>query len=99
MVVKTFKGLTDEEFKWMTEKLQDLKESETNYTVQVRPELVVEVAFNEIQASPHYESGYALRFARVTRIREDKSPKDADTLRCVEEMYEAQFRYKAKLNL
>ena len=99
VIGKTFKGLTDEEFKWMTEKLQELKESETSYTVQVRPELVVEVAFNEIQASPHYESGYALRFARVTRIREDKSPRDADTLRRVEEMYEDQFRYKAKLDL
>ena len=99
VIGKTFKGLTDEEFKWMTEKLQELKESETSYTVHVRPTLVVEVAFNEIQASPHYESGYALRFARVTRIREDKSPRDADTLRRVEELYEYQFRYKAKLDL
>ena len=64
--------------------------------MHVRPELVVEVAFNEVQKSPHYKSGYALRFARVTRIREDKAPEDADTLDRVREIYETQFRYKAK---
>ena len=99
VIGKTFKGLTDVEFKWMTERLQQLKETETSYTVHVKPELVVEVAFNEIQASPHYRSGYALRFARVTRIREDKRPEDADTLRRVEELYESQFKYKAKLDI
>ncbi|MGD2200266.1 MAG: ATP-dependent DNA ligase [Candidatus Bathyarchaeota archaeon] len=93
---KSFKGLNDEEFRWMTEKLQALKVRETRGTVHVRPELVVEVAFNEIQRSPHYRSGFALRFARITRIREDKSPGEADTLRRVRELYEAQFRYKAR---
>ena len=96
VIGKTFKGLTDEEFRWMTDRLQGLKTRETPGTVHVRPELVVEVAFNEVQRSPHYKSGYALRFARVTRIREDKAPGDADTLDRVRELYEAQFRYKAK---
>jgi DNA ligase-1 len=96
VIGKTFKGLTDEEFHWMTERLQALKVRETPGTVHVRPELVVEVAFNEIQRSPHYTSGFALRFARITRIREDKAPRDADTLDRVRELYEAQFRYKAK---
>ncbi|NQT09285.1 ATP-dependent DNA ligase, partial [Candidatus Bathyarchaeota archaeon] len=96
VIGKTFKGLTDVEFKWMTARLQELKTRETPGTVHVRPELVVEVAFNEVQRSPHYKSGYALRFARVTRIREDKAPEDADTMDRVRKLYEAQFRYKAK---
>jgi DNA ligase-1 len=99
VIGKTFKGLTDDEFKWMTERLRSMKTGETEYTVHVRPELVVEVAFNEIQRSPHYASGYALRFARITRIREDKDPADADTLGKVEELYARQFRYKDRANL
>jgi len=99
VIGKTFKGLTDDQFKWMTERLQSLKVSESSYTVRIRPELVVEVAFNEIQRSPHYESGYALRFARVKRIREDKGPEEADTLQMVEELYEKQFRYKDRVQL
>jgi DNA ligase-1 len=94
VIGKTFKGLTDEEFKWMTEYLQGIRVSESSYTVQVQPKLVVEVAFNEIQRSPHYKSGYALRFARVTRIRTDKDPSEADTHERVHELYEAQFKYK-----
>ena len=97
VIGKTFKGLTDEEFLWMTERLQALKVRETPGTVHVRPELVVEVAFNEIQWSPHYASGFALRFARVTRIREDKGAGDADSLNRVRALYEAQFRYKARM--
>jgi len=97
VIGKTFKGLTDEEFLWMTERLQALKVRETPGTVHVRPELVVEVAFNEIQRSPHYASGFALRFARVTRIRENKGDGDADTLDRVRTLYEAQFRYKARM--
>jgi DNA ligase-1 len=96
VIGKTFKGLTDEEFIWMTERLQALKVRETPGTVHVSPELVVEVAFNEVQRSPYYESGFALRFARVTRIREDKAAGDADTLGRVRELYGGQFRYKAK---
>lgn len=97
-VGKTFKGLTDCEFDWMTKKLQDLKTSENKYTVQVRPELVVEVTYNEIQRSPHYKSGLALRFARITRIREDKSPENADVIERMRALFEKQFEHKAKLN-
>lgn len=99
VIGKTFKGLTDEEFELMTRRLNELKEYESEYTVYVRPELVVEVAFNEIQRSPHYDSGYALRFARITRIRKDKDPEDADTISRVKELYERQFRYKDKLRI
>ncbi len=60
------------------------------------PEIVVEVAYNEIQRSPTYKSGFALRFARITRIREDKSPMDADTIDRIKEAYEKQFERKGK---
>jgi DNA ligase-1 len=96
MLGKTFKGLTDEEFKEMTRQLQTLKVEEDGYTVYVKPEIVVEVAYNEIQRSPHYKSGLALRFARITRIRTDKGPADADDIRRVRELYEKQFDTKAK---
>jgi DNA ligase-1 len=99
MLGKTFKGLTDDEFRWMTQRLQELKMSETKTTVYVKPEIVVEVAFNELQRSPHYKSGFALRFARIARIREDKRPEDADTLDRVRELYDEQFRHKAKVGL
>jgi DNA ligase-1 len=96
MLGKTFKGLTDEEFGWMTRRLQELKVRETATTVYVRPEVVVEVDFNEIQRSPRYRSGFALRFARIKRIRLDKSPQDADAIERVRELYEKQFQYKDK---
>ncbi len=96
VIGKTFKGLTDQQFQEMTEKLLTLKVNEDAYTVYVRPEVVVEVAYNEIQKSPTYKSGYALRFARIKRIRYDKSLKDADTLERVQKLYEIQFMYKAK---
>jgi DNA ligase-1 len=99
VIGKTFKGLTDEEFKWMTEKLLSIKTSEERHVVNVYPVLVVEVEFNEIQKSPHYRSGYALRFARIKRIRKDKDPEGADILETVEEMYKKQFKYKDKLEL
>lgn len=79
-VGKTFKGLTDEEFRTMTARLRALALADDGYTVTVRPEVVVEVAYAEIQRSPHYASGFALRFARITRIRDDRSPGDASTL-------------------
>ena len=96
-VGKTFKGLTDVEFGMMTNRLQNLKISETDYTVLVRPELVVEVAYNEIQKSPHYNSGFALRFARITKIRDDKSPNEVDTIRTLRRLYEKQFELKSRL--
>lgn len=98
MIGKTFKGLTDEQFKRITERLLAIKTSEDRYTVYVRPEVVVEVAYNEIQKSPHYESGYALRFARIKRIREDKSPSDVDTYSTLETLYERQFERKGRVS-
>ncbi|MGD2249298.1 MAG: ATP-dependent DNA ligase [Candidatus Methanofastidiosia archaeon] len=99
VIGKTFKGLTDTQFEEITKKLLDIKTDEGPYTVYVNPDIVVEVAFNEIQKSPTYKSGYALRFARIKRIRYDKSVNEADTLQKVETLYEKQFRYKAKLAL
>lgn len=86
MLGKTFKGLTDEMLAWQTEALLKLEVARDAYTVYVRPELVVEIAFNEIQVSPRYESGLALRFARVKRYRPDKSAADADTFQTVQQM-------------
>lgn len=94
VVGKTFKGLTDEEFEWMTKRLLGLKIGDDGYTVTVRPRIVVEVAYNEIQRSPKYRSGYALRFARITRIRADKAPEEADTIQRIRELYEWQFERK-----
>jgi len=99
MVGKTFKGLTDHEFEEMTRRLQEIKTRETRYTVYVKPEIVVEVAFNEIQRSPHYRSGFALRFARITRTRDDKSPLEVDTIQRIRELYEKQFERKARAKL
>lgn len=94
-VGKTFKGLTDHEFAAMTAALGRLKTGDDGYTVTVRPEIVVEVAYNEIQRSPQYPSGFALRFARITRIREDKGPAQASTLSEVRRLYERQFQFKS----
>ncbi|NIV97122.1 ATP-dependent DNA ligase [candidate division KSB1 bacterium] len=93
---KTFKGLTDEQFKWMTQKLLSLKTREDRYTVCVKPQVVVEVAYNEIQRSPHYSSKFALRFARIKRIRDDKTAAQADTIKRVRKLYEKQFERKGK---
>ncbi|MGH7949077.1 MAG: ATP-dependent DNA ligase, partial [Candidatus Binataceae bacterium] len=90
-VGKTFKGLTDDQFRDMTERLLQLKVAEERGTVVVRPQVVVEVAFNDIQRSPQYESGMALRFARIVRIRDDKSADEADTLSTVADEFERQL--------
>jgi DNA ligase-1 len=94
VIGKTFKGLTDEEFEWMTKRLLELKISDDGYAITVRPRIVVEVAYNEIQRSPKYRSGYALRFARIIRIRTDKAPEEADTIQRIRELYERQFERK-----
>jgi DNA ligase-1 len=79
-VGKTFKGLGDAEFEEMTRRLLQLKIWEDSYTVYVKPAIVVEVDYSEIQRSKRYPSGFALRFARIRRIRFDKQPEDATTL-------------------
>lgn len=96
VVGKTFKGLTDEQFIEMTDRLQAIKTSEDDIAVYVKPQIVVEVAYNEIQKSPHYRSGFALRFARITRVRDDKTPQQADTIGRFKELYARQFQRKAK---
>jgi DNA ligase-1 len=83
MLGKTFKGMTDEMLAWQTKKLLELEVARDDYVVFVRPELVVEIAFNDIQASPQYPGGVALRFARVKRYRTDKSPAETDTIETV----------------
>ena len=83
MLGKTFKGLTDEMLAWQTERLLTMEIGRDAYTVFVRPELVVEIAFNEIQSSPVYPGGLALRFARVKRYRTDKTAAEADTIETV----------------
>jgi len=87
MLGKTFKGLTDEMLAWQTEKLRSLEISHDRHTVYVRPELVVEIAFNEVQESPHYPGGLALRFARVKSYRQDKAASAADTIETVRDIY------------
>src|SRR6266705_711481 len=94
MLGKTFKGMTDKMLAWQTERLLALETSREHHVVHVRPELVVEIALNEIQASPHYPGGFALRFARVKRYREDKSAKEADTIKTVRALYEGQLHRK-----
>ena len=87
MLGKTFKGLTDQTLIWQTERLLQLEVSRDDWTVSVRPELVVEVALNDVQHSPHYASGLALRFARVKRYRSDKTAAEADTIATVREIH------------
>jgi DNA ligase 1 len=83
MVGKTFKGLTDELLTWQTAKLQEIASHRDDYTVYVRPELVVEIALDGVQVSTRYAGGVALRFARVRAYRPDKSADDADTIDAV----------------
>jgi DNA ligase-1 len=90
MLGKTFKGMTDEMLKRQTETLTMLQIATDGCTVYVRPEVVVEIAFNDIQASPQYPGGLALRFARVKRYRSDKTAEQADTIETVRAMYARQ---------
>ncbi|PYQ16746.1 MAG: ATP-dependent DNA ligase [Acidobacteria bacterium] len=90
MLGKTFKGLTDEMLRWQTEKLLSLAERRDEWTVYVRPELVVEVAFSDVQESPRYPAGLALRFARVKHHRPDKAAHEADTIQAVSEIFRQQ---------
>jgi DNA ligase-1 len=83
MLGKTFKGMTDEMLEWQTERLLELETERSGHVVHVRPELVVEIAFDGVQASRRYPGGMALRFARVKGYRPDKRPEEADTVATV----------------
>jgi DNA ligase-1 len=99
VVGKTFKGLTESEIVEMTKRLKKLAVKEEYRRVFVIPKIVVEVAYNEIQKSPKYKCGMALRFARITRIRGDKTPEEADTIQKVREIYQRQFLKKGNISL
>jgi DNA ligase-1 len=89
MLGKTFKGMTDEMLEWQTTRFLELADGPTDgYTVKVRPEQVVEIAFDGVQGSSRYPGGMALRFARVLNYRDDKSPAEADTIDTVRAFYE-----------
>jgi DNA ligase-1 len=83
MLGKTFKGMTDEILEWQTRELLARETHREGHIVHVRPELVVEVAFNDVQRSPHYPGGVALRFARIKGYRHDKGAAEADTIETV----------------
>jgi DNA ligase-1 len=89
MLGKTFKGLTDETLRWQTERFLGLETHREGHVVHVRPEQVVEIAFDGIQASTRYPGGMALRFARVKGYREDKPADEADTIETVRGIFEA----------
>jgi DNA ligase 1 len=91
MLGKTFKGMTDEILAWQTQAMLALETHRDAWAVYLRPELVVEVAFNDLQASPRYPGGLALRFARIKRYRDDKRAGDADTMETVRAIYEGQL--------
>jgi len=85
-------GVTEEQLEEFTNTLKPLVEFNSGGRVKLKPELVVEVAFQEIQKSLKYESGFALRFPRVMKVREDKGPDDIDTVSRIEELYNSQYR-------
>lgn len=95
-VGKTFKGLTDAEMVEMTRRLKELTVRVEPRRVVVVPKIVVEVAYNEVQRSPTYDCRMALRFARITRIRDDKTPEEADSIQRIREIYENQFSKKGR---
>ena len=80
MLGKTFKGMTDEMLAWQTARFEELKLDDDGWVVTVRPQQVVEIAFDGVQRSPRYPGGLALRFARVVRDRDDKTSAEADTI-------------------
>jgi DNA ligase-1 len=86
MLGKTFKGMTDEVLQWQTERFLELETSRDRHVVHVRPEQVVEIAFDGIQTSTRYPGGMALRFARVLRYRDDKTADEADTVETVRQI-------------
>jgi DNA ligase-1 len=95
-VGKTFKGLTDSEMIEMTRRLKELTVRVEPRRVVVIPQIVVEVAYNEVQRSPTYDCQMALRFARIIRVRDDKTPEEADSIQRIREIYERQFSKKGR---
>jgi len=91
MLGKTFKGLTDAMLEWQTRELLARETHRDQWAVYVRPELVVEIAFSDLQASRRYPGGLALRLARVKRYREDKGVQDADTMQSVRKIFDLQY--------
>jgi DNA ligase-1 len=88
MLGKTFKGLTDEMLAWQTQEFLKIEIARDAHTVYIEPKIVAEIAFNDVQISPHYESGLALRFARVKRYRPDKAVAESDTFQTVQRLAE-----------
>jgi DNA ligase-1 len=87
MLGKTFKGMTDELLAWQTKRFRELEVADDGWVVVVRPEQVVEIAFDGLQESPHYPGGLALRFARVKGYRSDKGAEEADTIETVRTIF------------
>ena len=91
MLGKTFKGMTDEMLAWQTERFTELAldppSVHDHHVVELRPEQVVEIALDGLQRSTRYPGGMALRFARVVRYRDDKTPDQADTIETVRELF------------
>ena len=90
MLGKTFKGLTDAMLEWLTRELLVRETRREGIVVFVRPEIVAEIAFSDLQASSRYPGGLALRLARVKRFRDDKQAEDADTMETVRKLFAAQ---------
>jgi len=90
MLGKTFKGLTDEMLEWQTRELAKLQVESDGYLVRLRPEMVAEIAFSDVQESPRYPAGLALRLARVRRYRPEKPAAEADTLSAVRAIFDRQ---------
>ena len=88
MLGKTFKGLTDEMLEWQTRAFLEREVGRDSYTVYLKPEIVVEIAFNEVQESSQYPGGLALRFARVKAYRPDKRAEEADTIDTVRRIFD-----------
>jgi DNA ligase-1 len=96
MLGKTFKGMTDAILQWQTEELLAREIGREGHVVHVRPELVAEIAVSDVQASPHYPGGLALRFARLKRYRPDKRAEDADTLETVRRLHAGSAQAKRR---
>ncbi len=94
MLGKTFKGLTDEMLQWQTKRFLEIEASRDEWTIYVRPELVVEIAYSDLQESPRYPGGLALRFARVRRYRENKSPNETDSIQKLRQIFETKREKK-----